>query len=133
MALAFDASGNLYVTNAGNNTVSEVTPSIAATTAVTIRSSVESRPMEIGGTNNAAVAGINLTSSAELARLAVTSANGTQIMFGDSNQTGNITFVGATTATTAGAATDVVQSTSGAGQIVFDNSDGTRSTATEAP
>jgi len=95
---------------------------VAQTMSVTIRSSVGSRPMEIGGTNNSAAAGINLT-SAELARI-VTSSGGT-ITFGDTNQTGNITFAGATTATTAGAFTNVIQSTSGAGQIVFDNSSGT--------
>ena len=88
------------------------------TTSVTIESSVESRPMEIGGTNNAAVAGINLT-SAELTRI-VTSSSGS-ITFGDTNQTGNITFAGATTA---GATTDVVESVTGAGAIVLDDSNG---------
>jgi hypothetical protein len=53
---------------------------VAATAQVTIQSSVESRPMQIGGTNNAAVAGINLT-SAELGRI-VTASTGT-MTFGD--------------------------------------------------
>jgi hypothetical protein len=101
--------------------VSEVNPAIVATTSVTIQSSVESNPMEIGGTTNAAVNGINLT-SAELAQI-VTSASGT-IAFGDTNQTGNITFAGAKTATTAGASTNVDQSTTGGGQILFDNTNG---------
>ena len=47
--------------------------SSSSTSQVTIQSSVESRPMSIGGSNNAAVAGINLT-SAELARIATTSS-----------------------------------------------------------
>ena len=62
-ALAFDSSGNLYVANFGNNTVEKFSPAITipAAASVVIQSSVESRPMLIGGTNNAAVAGINLT------------------------------------------------------------------------
>ncbi len=77
--------------------------------------------MSIGGANNAAVAGINLT-SAELARI-FTASSGT-ITIGDSNQTGNITFTTATPATTAGASTVVVQSSSGAGQIILDDNSG---------
>jgi hypothetical protein len=92
----------------------------AATGGVTIRSSVASRPMSIGGTNNAAVAGINLT-SAELARIA-TQPSGT-LTIGDAAQTGNITFSGATT-TTAGASIVVLQSSTGPGQIVLDTSTG---------
>ena len=61
--------------------------------------------MSIGGTNNA-VTGINLT-DAELAQI-YTTASGT-VTFGDSSQTGNITFTTATPATTAGASTVVVQ------------------------
>lgn len=72
--------------------------------------------MSLGGTNNTAVAGINLT-NAELARI-VTTSHGT-ITFGDTSQTGNITFTTSTPATTAGAATVVVQS--GAGQTIFDD------------
>ena len=92
-----------------------------ATTQVTIQSSVESRPMQIGGNNNAAVAGVNLT-SAELARI-VTTSTGT-ITIGDSSQTGNITFTTATPATTAGASTVVMQSASGVGQIILDDGAG---------
>ncbi len=53
-ALAFDSSGNLYVANSGNSTVSEFSPSVTTPTAggVVIQSSVESRPMLIGGTNS---------------------------------------------------------------------------------
>ena len=118
--LIVDAAGNLYASNIGNDTVSKVTLA-PATSSVTIQSSVESRPMLVGGTNNSAVAGINLT-SAELARI-VTSFTAT-VTIGDSNQTGNITFTTATPATTAGAATTVVQSSSGGGQIILDNGSG---------
>ena len=73
--------------------------------------------MSIGGNNNA-VNGISLT-AAELAEI-YTTASGT-VTFGDSSQTGNITFATATPATTAGAATVVVQSTTGPGQIILDD------------
>ena len=118
--LRVQSNGNLYVANYGNSTITEVTSPFAATTQLTIRSSVSSRPMSIGGANTA-VTGINLTDT-ELARM-VTTLSGT-ITFGDSNQTGNITFTTATPATTAGAATVVVQSTSGAGQIILDDGAG---------
>ena len=91
----------------------------ASTNQVTILSSASSRPMSLGGTNNAAVPGINLT-SAELARI-FTTATGT-ITFGNTSQTGNITCHSATTATTGGANTVILQS--GGGQIVLDNSAG---------
>ena len=122
VGLAFDSSGALYVSNLGNNTISKVAAALPATNQVTIRSSLPGRPMSLGGSNNAAVDGINLT-SAELARI-VTVPTGT-VTIGDSTQTGDITFSGATVATTAGAATTVVQSTTGAGQIVLDDSNGT--------
>jgi uncharacterized repeat protein (TIGR03803 family) len=116
-ALAFDSSGNLYVANFNSSSVSEFTATnIPATKAVTIRSSTSSRPMGLGGTNNAAVVGINLT-SAELARVFTTSSG--SITFGDSSQTGNIGFVTATPATTHGAATVVMQS--GSGQITVNH------------
>ena len=73
--------------------------------------------MSIGGTNNA-VTGINLT-DAELAQI-YTTASGT-VTFGDSSQTGNITFTTATPATTPGASTVVVQSTTGPGQIILND------------
>ena len=50
--LAFDASGNLYVSNVGTDTVSKVTPAVVATTSVTIASSVASIPIDLG-TNTA--------------------------------------------------------------------------------
>ncbi len=122
-ALAFDSSGNLYVANEDNSTVEKFAPgSTPAAGGVVIQSSVESRPMLIGGTNNNPVAGINLT-SAELAQI-ITTSTGT-VTIGDSQQTGNITFSTATPATTAGAVVNVVQSTAGAGQIILDDGAGT--------
>ena len=118
--LAFDGSGNLYVGDSGNNNVRKYTPSVVpgpAAGGVVIRSSSPSRPMSLGGTNSA-VAGINLT-DAELAQIGTTSAG--TVTIGDSAQTGNITFTTATAATTAGAATVVLQSTSGPGQIIIDD------------
>ena len=78
--------------------------------------------MLIGGSNNNPVAGINLT-SAELARI-VTSSGG-MVTIGDPNQTGNITLSTATPAATAGATTSIVQSTTGAGQVILDDGSGT--------
>ena len=77
--------------------------------------------MSLGGTNNA-VAGINLT-DAELAQIQTIS--GSTVTLGDSGQTGNITFTTATMATTAGASTVVVESTTGPGQIILDDGGGT--------
>jgi autotransporter-associated beta strand protein len=114
--IALDAGGNVYVSNYNGNTI---TKSLPVTTQVTIQSSVESRPMEIGGLNNAAVAGVNLTVS-ELARI-ITASTGT-ITVGDPNQTGNITLSIAQPATTAGASLVVVQS--GSGQIILDDFSG---------
>ena len=76
--------------------------------------------MQIGGTNNAAVNGINLT-SAELAQIETTSTG--TITLGDSLQSGNITFTSATPATTAGV--NVVQSATSAGAIILNDSSGT--------
>ena len=89
---------------------------LATTNQVTILSSQSNRPMNIGGSNNAAVAGINLI-SAELAR--ITSSSSATITFGNSNQAGDITFVNATPATALGAATTILQSPSSAGKIVL--------------
>ena len=124
-ALAFDSSGNLYVANAAstnNGTVSEFsTTGVPTAGGVVIQSSVESRPMLIGGTNSSPVAGINLT-SAELAQIYTTSTG--TVTIGDSSQTGNITFSTATPATTAGAGLNVVQSTAGSGEIILDDASG---------
>jgi hypothetical protein len=122
-ALAFDSSGNLYAMNAWiDDTVSQfalnVTPMAGG---VVVRSSVPSRPMDVGGTTNA-VAGINLT-DAELAQI-YTVASGT-VTVGDSSQTGNITITTATPATTPGAATVVLQSPTGPGGIILDDAGGT--------
>ena len=76
--------------------------------------------MSLGGTNTAVV-GVNLADT-ELTRI-TTLASGT-VTIGDSNQTGNITFTTATPATTAGATTVAVQSTSGGGQIILDDGSG---------
>jgi sugar lactone lactonase YvrE len=123
-ALAFDSSGNLYVANAGSGTVSEFAPASVtpATAGVVIQSSVESRPMLVGGSNSSPVAGINLT-SAELAQIYTTAAG--SVTIGDTAQTGNITLSTATPATTAGASVNVVQDTAGAGQIILDDGAGT--------
>ena len=118
-ALAFDASGNLYVANYYNNTASKfAATSLGSPTTggVVVRSSLPTRSMILGGTSNPS--GIYLT-NAELARI-YTTANGT-VTFGDSVQTGNITFTTATPITTAGASTAVVQAPSGSGQITFDD------------
>ncbi|MCY2964401.1 MAG: YDG domain-containing protein, partial [Planctomycetota bacterium] len=122
VGLSFDSSGILYyVVNSGAAQLWKSVSAAPATNQVTIRSSLPSRAMSLGGTNSA-VSGINLT-DAELARI-VTASDGT-VTIGDSSQTGNITFTTATPATTAGAATVVVQSTSGGGRIVLDNASGT--------
>ena len=96
-------------------------PGVPGTTQVTIQSSLESLPMRIGGTNNSGTAGIYL-SAAELARIVTTPAG--TITFGDSKQTGNITFIDVTPATTAGAATVALQAGSGPGQIILDDGSG---------
>jgi hypothetical protein len=124
-ALAFDPGGNLYVANESANTVSKFALSTTPTVGgVVIRSSLPTRPMSIGGTNNA-VNGINLT-DAELAQIYTTAAG--TVTFGDSTQTGNITFKTVTVATTARAGTVVVQATGGPGQIIL-NDQGTDSPA----
>jgi DNA-binding beta-propeller fold protein YncE len=116
--LAFDGVGNLFVSNFGNNGISKVTLTAVAAPSLTVQSSVESRPMEIGGSNNSAVAGINLT-NAELAFL-VTSSSGA-VTFGDSGQTGDITFKTATPATTAGASVIALQNPNASSKIVLDD------------
>ncbi|HEY5315212.1 MAG TPA: BACON domain-containing carbohydrate-binding protein, partial [Pirellulales bacterium] len=126
--VALDKNGNLFVTSPYYGYVTEF-PLLAGPGGVTIRSSVESRPIEIGGTNNAAVAGINLT-SAELAQISTTSTG--TVTIGDSLQTGNITFTTATPATTAGAAVNVVESSSGVGEIILDDNSGAGTGLTDA-
>jgi uncharacterized repeat protein (TIGR03803 family) len=117
-ALAFDTSGNLFVANWGNGTVSKfAATTIPAAGGVVVRSSLPARPMSIGGTNNA-VNGIDLT-DAELGQIYTT--DGGTVTFGDSSQTGNITFTTATPATTPGTSTVVVQSQSGPGGIILDD------------
>ncbi len=117
--LAFNSSGVLFAANQ-TGSITQIAAGAAATTQVMIRSSLSSRALSLGSTNNF-VTGINLT-DAELARI-LTTSSGT-VTIGDSSQTGNITFTTATPATTAGAATVVVQSTSGGGRIVLDDASG---------
>ena len=118
--VAFDSSGKLFVTNHNGITVSEFAPvPVPAAGSVVIRTALPSQTMSIGG--NAAGANINLT-SAELEDLYTTAAG--SITFGDSSQTGTITFNSATPATTAGAGTVVVQAAGGTGQIIL-NEQGT--------
>ncbi|HEY5316077.1 MAG TPA: hypothetical protein VIK18_26350, partial [Pirellulales bacterium] len=97
----------------------------ASTTAtaagIVIQSSVQSRPMLVGGTNSSPVAGINLT-SAELAQIFTTSSG--TVTIGDGQQTGNITFSTATPATTAGASVNVIESSTGGGAIILDDDSG---------
>ena len=109
-SLALDSHGNLYAINKGDNTLDVFDSITTAPGDVTIRSSVASRPMLIGGTNSMPVQGINLT-SAEMAQIAT--ATGGTVTIGDTAQTGNITFSTATPVTTAGAALNVVQSLTG--------------------
>nr|WP_303652791.1 Ig-like domain repeat protein [Paludisphaera mucosa] len=119
--LAFDSTGALYITNFSRNTVTKATAAVAATQAVTIRSSLGDRPMSLGGADDA-VAGVNLT-DAELARI-VTSPTGV-VTIGDAEQTGDLVLAGATLATTPGAVAAVVQSAAGGGRIVLDDTGGT--------
>ncbi len=96
------------------------TGSVSATGAgggVVVRTSQSALAMSIGGTNTA-VTGVNLT-DAELGQIS-TLASG-RITFGDTAQTGNITFTTATPATTSGAQIYAVQSTAGGGGIVLDD------------
>jgi hypothetical protein len=117
-SVAVDSAGNLYVADTDNDEIREITPlTVDPASQVTIRSSLPSRPMSIGG-GSSDVAGINLT-DADLACIE-TAATGT-VTIGDGTQTGNITFKTATVATTAGASTVVVQATAGTGQIIFDD------------
>ena len=76
---------------------------------------------QIGGTNDAAIAGINLT-SAELAQIE-TMATGS-ITIGDTCQAGNITFTLATPATTSGMTLGDARVDRRAGQIILDDGTG---------
>ncbi len=116
MGVAVDSAGNVYVADTYNDDVRQITP-ISATSQVTIRASLPSLPMSLGGGPDD-VDGINLT-DAELACIQ-TAAGGT-VTIGDSTETGDITFRTARVATTAGAGTVVVQATGGPGQIIFDD------------
>ncbi len=121
-SVVVDSSGNIYATSYNNNKVVRYSNTLVSVPGgIAIQSSVESRPMLIGGTNTPPVAGINLT-SAELAQISTTSSG--TITIGDAAQTGNITFTTATPATTAGAALNVIQSTVSSAAIIFNSSSG---------
>ena len=120
LAMKFDASGNLFVANYDGN-ISEFTLATPVHGSVTILPSLPSLPMSIGGNNNAAVTGVNLT-SAEFA--AIAAANGGSIVFGSSSQTGNITFSAGAAATALGANIVALQSPSGPGAIILDDGGG---------
>jgi sugar lactone lactonase YvrE len=135
-SIAVDGAGNVYVPTDVDGIV-QIKPPFVATTQITIQSSVESRHMLIGGTSNdSGFDGINLT-NAELARFFEGAANyplappfgnapPDTITFGDSAQTGDITFADATLpAVNAGANLAALESTSGGAQIVLDNESGT--------
>jgi sugar lactone lactonase YvrE len=104
--LAFDANGNLLVAN--NATTSFTLLNVGS---VTVRSSLASRPIKVGGAPGA-VAGINLT-AAELGRFIAPGS----ITVGDSTQTGTITFTNAPFNTES---VQVVESPTGPGRIVLD-------------
>jgi sugar lactone lactonase YvrE len=110
--LAVDAQGRLYVADV-SNTVIQVSPAT-----LTVRSSLPTLPIAIGGSDNA-VAGINLT-DAELARITVQGG----ITIGDSGQTGDISFV---TAAFTGTAVIAQQNPTGGGKIVLDDQNGAAS------
>ena len=127
--LLFDSSGDLFVANSGNSTVGEyppgsVIPSVTYTATpnavggISIQSS--NRPMQIGGSNLPGYNGIDLT-TAELSRI-VTTASGTLTLQDEEN---NITFTTVTPTTTPGASLNVVQDTTGSGQIILDDGAGT--------
>ena len=121
-ALAFDASGDLYVSNTGSTTVSvfsKPAPAVPTAGGVVIRNAQPGQPINVGAASGT---GLSL-SDAELGRI-FTVAGGT-ITIGDPSQTGNITFAGATPATTPGANLAVIQATTGGGAIVLDSSAGT--------
>ena len=118
-ALAFDSSGNLYVASAGSNSISVFPgppPPVPVAGGVVIRNAQPGQPINVGSTSGT---GLSL-SDAELARI-FTVATGT-ITIGDPSQTGNITFAGATPATTPGASVLVIQSPTGGGAIMLDGS-----------
>ena len=123
-AMAFDPQGNLYAANVDGGVALARFNSFLTTTGggLVIQSSVESRPMSIGGTDNNAVNGINLT-NAELAQI-VTASQST-LTIGDTQQSGNITFNTAVPATIAGTALSVLQSSSSSAQIILNDGSGT--------
>lgn len=88
--LTVDRTNTALAINLAGNAICQMLqfPMTRSASNITILSSLSDRPMNLGGTNNSVVAGINLT-SAELARL-FPGTNGT-ITFGDSNQTADIT------------------------------------------
>jgi sugar lactone lactonase YvrE len=105
--LAFDSRGNLLVAN--NASASFVRLNVGG---VTVRSSLPSRPIQVGGYPGA-VAGIDLTS----AELACINAPGS-LTIGDPTQTGTITV---TDASFNSQSLQIVESTTGPGRIVLND------------
>ncbi len=112
-----EGSATAITLRGADMTISGSVSGVGLTSGVSVRASVPSLPVSIGGLNNAVV-GVNLTDS-ELAN--IITGSGGAVTFGDTTQNGNITFTTAKTATTAGASTFVVQSGTSNGQIILDN------------
>lgn len=83
--LAFDSTGALMIADRGYSRILRVDDGGAT---VSVRSSVPTRPMNLGGADGA-VAGINLT-DAELA--SISAGPSSSIVFGDAAQSGDVTF-----------------------------------------
>ena len=110
--LAVDVRSNLFVANAGADTVSEFALKPAAG-GVVIRTAQPGQSISVGATSGTGLA----ISNAELARIFTTGA----ITFGDPSQTGTITFAAATPR----ASVVALQSPTGPGTIVLDDASGT--------
>jgi hypothetical protein len=116
LGLALDPAGNLYVATAGPDRVYKY----SAGGTVAVRSSATTRPISLGGTDNA-VAGINLT-DAELARITPGPQGGLTV--GDYLQTGDITFTTVGPSAAGGRGIAAIQNQAGAGRIVLDEDAG---------
>ena len=86
MAAAIYTSRTLAATRLANS----LRQATSVASGVVIRSSLPTRPMKLGGSNNA-VAGINLT-DAELVQIQPLPTLSGTVTIGDSSQTGDITF-----------------------------------------
>jgi sugar lactone lactonase YvrE len=104
--LAFDAQGNLLVSNNAGASFARLNVG-----SVTVRSSLPTRPIQVGG--GSPVAGVNL-SFAELARIIAPGS----LTIGDTTQTGNITFNNVSLSIES---LQVVESSTGPGRIILDD------------